>query len=30
MGGKNTPDFQGLSQADTEQGQEALMQQNLR
>ena len=28
MGGKNTPDFQGLSQADTEQGQEALMQQN--
>ncbi len=27
MGGKNTPDFQGLAQADTEQGQEALMQQ---
>lgn len=28
MGGKNTPDFQGLAQADTEQGKEALMQQN--
>ena len=27
MGGKNTPDFQGLTQADTEQGKEALMQQ---